>query len=187
MKYNELKEELRKVNESIKKGNPIHRFYHPIEMYDFAVKKDKKVFDKIYPFYSAIAMEECAELSQAVSKAFRNWMDNPINDEIDNDEVKLNLCEEIAYVLMMIERIRCLYNLDSEVITKILHIKTQRYIDLVSNHWIAHDRSVRKEITNECIMGVNFIDNNAQAEADAKEVNKRLAKELKAYKESHSE
>lgn len=130
MKPDELRREIRELeNQGFAYG-----MYKPIEKFDSAVARDRKVFKDIYPFYSTIAMEEGAEFTQAVSKAFRDWMDNPINDSISNEDVKLNLCEEIADVLMMIERIRSLYGLDSNEINKILNIKYERYAALVAQH-----------------------------------------------------
>lgn len=66
-------------------------------------------FDKIIEFYgkenqSRMAMEECAELIQAINKCLRYP---------DNAECKSNLIEEIVDVLIVIEQLKCIFNVSN--------------------------------------------------------------------------
>ncbi|WP_195547842.1 MazG nucleotide pyrophosphohydrolase domain-containing protein [Holdemania sp. 1001095H_141210_F2] len=66
-------------------------------------------FDEIIEFYgkenqSRIAMEECAELIQAINKCLRYP---------DNAECKSNLIEEIVDVLIVIEQLKCIFNISN--------------------------------------------------------------------------
>lgn len=55
---------------------------------------------------SAVAMEECAELIQAINKHQRNGSADTLS----------NLIEEIADVLIMIDQLKAMYNLSEEAI-----------------------------------------------------------------------
>lgn len=66
-------------------------------------------FDEIIEFYgkenqSRIAMEECAELIQAINKCLRYP---------DNAECKSNLIEEMVDVLIVIEQLKCIFNVSN--------------------------------------------------------------------------
>lgn len=66
-------------------------------------------FDKIIEFYgkenqSRMAMEECAELIQAINKCLRYP---------DNAECKSNLIEEMVDVLIVIEQLKCIFNVSN--------------------------------------------------------------------------
>lgn len=63
-----------------------------------------------------IAMEECAELCQAISKCFR-YVDR---------EYKKNLTEEIADVLIMIEQLKIIYNISEDDIINWINNKELR-------------------------------------------------------------
>lgn len=66
---------------------------------------------------STIAMEECGELIQAISKAKRGKLN------------KINLSEEIADVLISINWIRQIYNISDEQIEIWFNYKSERIIE----------------------------------------------------------
>lgn len=66
-----------------------------------------------------IAMEECGELIQAISKAKRNKLDYQ------------NLCEEIADVLICIEWIKQKYDVKEEHIKSWSDFKKERCLDRI--------------------------------------------------------
>lgn len=66
---------------------------------------------------SLIAMEECGELIQAISKAKRDKLN------------KINLSEEIADVLIGIEWIKGIYGIEEKCIYDWIDIKQKRVID----------------------------------------------------------
>lgn len=71
-----------------------------------------------------IAMEECAELAQAVSKALRS-KENTV-------ENKTHLAEEIADVLIMIENIKLIFNISDEGIQDWICLKQKRLKERIS-------------------------------------------------------
>ena len=82
-----------------------------MEFKDFreAIKYDKELC-------STIAMEECAELIQAISKAKRGKLD------------KNNLAEEISDVLICVEWIKDIYGIKEEDLKKWLEYKKNRIV-----------------------------------------------------------
>lgn len=65
---------------------------------------------------TAIAMEECAELIQAISKMFRN-------------PDKAHLVEELADVRIMTDKIKIMYDITDEEVNEIISQKMNRTID----------------------------------------------------------
>ena len=61
-----------------------------------------------------LAMEECAELQQAISKKYRGRKDND------------NLTEEIADVLIFIEMIMNIYSVNRNNVQKMINSKIER-------------------------------------------------------------
>lgn len=66
-------------------------------------------FEEIIEFYgkenqSRMAMEECVELIQAINKRLRYP---------DNAECKSNLIEEMVDVLIVIEQLKCIFNVSN--------------------------------------------------------------------------
>ena len=61
-----------------------------------------------------ICMEEAAELSQAISKYYRNKPD------------RLNLIEEIGDMVICIESLKQLYSIEDEEICKAINVKIDR-------------------------------------------------------------
>ena len=70
---------------------------------------------------TTIAMEECAELIQAISKAKR--------DKLDAD----NMAEEIADVLISIEWVKEIYSIDTLEIQKWIDYKQNRIVTRLGN------------------------------------------------------
>lgn len=68
-----------------------------------------------------VAMEELAELQQAISKAVRG--------KVDTD----NLAEEIADVLIVIEQIKLIYGIDEDLIQANINIKQHRTLERMNN------------------------------------------------------
>lgn len=95
-------------------------------------EKFKKASEKITPSFKeeiqksneklgektklVICMEEAAELSQAISKFYRNKPD------------RLNLIEEIGDMVICIESLRQMYNITEEDIIKAINVKIDRGI-----------------------------------------------------------
>ena len=71
-----------------------------------------------------VAMEECAELIQAISKARRYGADHP--------SVYLNLVEEIGDVTIILEHLKTIYGITQEEINKSIHVKIKRAYDKVN-------------------------------------------------------
>jgi NTP pyrophosphatase (non-canonical NTP hydrolase) len=111
-----------------------HNLYTPMTRAAKVIETDltdhSEITD-IYQFTSNIAMEECAELIQAISKIYRDHIENK-----QDENHKLNLAEEMADVLMMIERLRIIYKIDNEIIDRILYVKIRRYEDYVSKEYM---------------------------------------------------
>lgn len=72
-----------------------------------------------------IAMEECAELSQAISKCYR-YHDLSGHEKENDNKYKSNLTEEIADVLIMIEQLRDIYNIKDNDIQQWIDKKEER-------------------------------------------------------------
>ena len=80
------------------------------------IPNQRYMIDKYgYNEQSRLAMEECAELIQAINKVLRNKEDS-IN----------HLVEEISDVLIMIEQLKIMYNIDDSQIQKWIDFKNNR-------------------------------------------------------------
>lgn len=79
--------------------------------------KIKLALDTLQDKSMVIAMEELAELQQAISKGIRGKLN------------KDNLTEEIADVYIILEWIKAYYNVDGEELTKWRKYKENRIID----------------------------------------------------------
>ena len=77
----------------------------------------------VYSFLTSVAMEECGELIQAISKLYRSRIINYTREE----KTEYNIHEEIADVLMNIYRIINVYELDEKQIMDILVAKAVRF------------------------------------------------------------
>lgn len=78
-----------------------------------------------------IAMEECSELIQSISKMLRYESTSSKN----NDKYKENLTEEIADVSICLERLKLIHNIDDKDIQKWIDKKekrdSKRYISFI--------------------------------------------------------
>lgn len=70
---------------------------------------------------SMIAMEECAELIQAISKCLRS-------KEMIPTEVRENLIEEIADVMICLEQLQIMYYIDDEELYAMKQKKENRLL-----------------------------------------------------------
>lgn len=70
---------------------------------------------------SMIAMEECAELIQAISKCYRN-------KELIPTEVRENLIEEMADVMICLQQLQYMYYIDDEELYAMKQKKENRLI-----------------------------------------------------------
>lgn len=68
-----------------------------------------------------IAMEECAELIQAISK-----MNRTVGDAEEYLKSKINLEEEIADVMVCIDQIKNIYNIPDSKISELANYKINR-------------------------------------------------------------
>ena len=68
-----------------------------------------------------IAVEECAELQQAISKCYRN-------KELIPTEVRENLIEEMADVMICLEQLQIMYYIDDEELYAMKQKKEKRLI-----------------------------------------------------------
>lgn len=68
-----------------------------------------------------VAMEECAELIQAISKARRYGIDNPL--------IYWALAEEMGDVTIILEHLKTIYGVNQEDINKCIHVKINRAYD----------------------------------------------------------
>ena len=73
---------------------------------------------------TTIAMEECSELIQAISKCKRYGCINKYRE---------NLIEEIADVLFVIDELKLIYNISDEVISEIKQYKIDRQTYRIEN------------------------------------------------------
>ena len=69
-----------------------------------------------------IAVEECAELQQAISKCYRN-------KELIPTEVWENLIEEMADVMICLEQLQIMYYIDDEELYAMKQYKEKRLIE----------------------------------------------------------
>lgn len=74
---------------------------------------------------SLIAMEECSELCQSISKCLRYYDSRNYNSEV-NDKYRDNLAEEVADVLIMIEQLKEIYNVNEQDIQEWINKKEGR-------------------------------------------------------------
>lgn len=70
---------------------------------------------------SMIAMEECAELQQVISKCYRN-------KELIPTEVRENLIEEMADVMICLQQLQYMYYIDDEELYAMKQKKENRLI-----------------------------------------------------------
>lgn len=70
---------------------------------------------------TTIAMEECSELIQAISKGKRGKLD------------KVNLAEEIADVLICVDWIKEIYNIEDKDVHTWLELKLSRVVERLNN------------------------------------------------------
>ena len=68
-----------------------------------------------------IAVEECSELQQAISKCYRN-------KELIPTEVRENLIEEMADVMICLEQLQIMYYIDDEELYAMKQKKENRLI-----------------------------------------------------------
>lgn len=73
-----------------------------------------------------VAMEECAELIQAISKARRYGIEKP--------SIYYNLAEEIGDVTIIIEYLKQIYNISQEDINKCIHVKLKRANEIIKKY-----------------------------------------------------
>ena len=66
-----------------------------------------------------IAVEECAELQQAISKCYRN-------KELIPTEVRENLIEEIADVMICLEQLKVIFHINEEELKCWIEVKENR-------------------------------------------------------------
>lgn len=78
-----------------------------------------------YKQQSLIAMEECSELCQAISKCIRYYDSRNYNNK-GNDKHIDNLAEEMADVLIMIEQLKEIYNVNEQDIQEWINKKEER-------------------------------------------------------------
>lgn len=71
---------------------------------------------------SVIAMEECAELIQAISKCLRSKEAIPIKE-------RMNLIEEMADVMICLEELQIMYYIDDEELYAMKQKKENRLIE----------------------------------------------------------
>ena len=78
-----------------------------------------------------IAMEECGELIQAISKDIRynTYSDN----SVDQASTESNLIEEIADVLLVIQTLICIAHIDPKDIQKWIDMKQTRQVERDNN------------------------------------------------------
>lgn len=69
-----------------------------------------------------IAVEECSELQQAISKCYRN-------KELIPTEVRENLIEEMADVMICLQQLQYMYYIDDEELYAIKQKKENRLIE----------------------------------------------------------
>lgn len=69
-----------------------------------------------------IAVEECAELQQAISKCYRN-------KELIPTEVRENLIEEMADVMICLQQLQYMYYIDDEELYAMKQKKENRLIE----------------------------------------------------------
>lgn len=92
-------------------------------------EKRKTINQKIIDFYgikeqSIVAMEECSELIQAISKCIRYP---------DAKKYKGDLAEEIADVCIVIEQLKIMYGVDDKTIKNIKLEKKHRQLERIGN------------------------------------------------------
>lgn len=68
-----------------------------------------------------IAVEECAELQQAISKCYRN-------KELIPTEVRENLIEEIADVMICLEQLKVIFHINEEELKCWIEAKENRLL-----------------------------------------------------------
>lgn len=86
-------------------------------------EKIKKLLNKNgKSFQSVIAVEECGELTQAISKCLRAGELVPIH-------TRLNLIEEMADVMICIEQLQEMYNITDEELFSMKQDKEKRLIE----------------------------------------------------------
>lgn len=101
-------------------------------------EKQKEICQKVADIYNAkqliVAMEECAELIQAISKYLRLLGDG---QPIACDKVPgayENIAEECADVLIMIEQLRWVIGISDEHLSKMIDKKLERTIRRIKEH-----------------------------------------------------
>ena len=94
------------------------------------IQTEKDLYERNIQYHgieqeTTIAMEECSELIQAISKCKRyGCMDN----------YRDNLIEEIADVLFAIDELKLIYNISDEAISEIKQYKIDRQTYRIENN-----------------------------------------------------
>lgn len=86
------------------------------------VKLDKLIKKNGIKNQSMIAMEECAELTQAISKCIRSKELIPIRE-------RMNLIEEMADVMICIQQLQIMYHVTDEELHAMKQYKEKRLIE----------------------------------------------------------
>lgn len=85
------------------------------------LKIEKLVKKNGIRFQSMIAQEECAELIQAISKCYRN-------KELIPTEVRENLIEEMADVMICLEQLKVIFHINEEELKCWIEAKENRLL-----------------------------------------------------------
>ena len=134
MEINELK---RKVDE-IRNQNLKMVLYKSNAYFDIPVKEDLECYEHAKLIYSSIGMDDCTELSMAISRC------SITESETEKEDAKFKLAEEMVDVLLSIEKLKRLYDIDDELINDIYNVKFNRYLDLIEIHKHAARRKSTK-------------------------------------------
>lgn len=84
-----------------------------------------------------VAMEECAELIQAISKARRYGA--------DKETIYYNLAEEIGDVTIILEHVKKIFNVSQEDVNRCIHVKIKRAYDRVRKHELETQKAAGSE------------------------------------------
>lgn len=93
-------------------------------------KKFEKIICDVIETYGnniqkVVAMEECAELIQAISKDIRYRYTDGFNDE-KSKMIHNGIVTEIADVVIMIEQLKIIYNIDKKELEDEINSKIER-------------------------------------------------------------
>lgn len=130
MEINDLK---RKVDE-IRNQNLKLVLYKSNAHFDIPVKEDMTYYlresklDVFRRLYNILGINDCAELTTALGGC------SLAESETEKECAKIKLAEEMADMLMSIERLKRVYEIDDELINDIYNVKFNRYLDIIELH-----------------------------------------------------